>query len=558
MKKKVHLLLGLLIPCFAATAQNYVWGGTIGGDGEDVVLSLHADSAGNTYTTGYFTNNCDFDPTPGGISIISTGNEFDIFVQKTNTDGTLAWAKKMGGPLSDNGTKITTDAAGNVYVTGVFQGTADFDPGDAVFNLTSAGGLDIFIVKLTAEGDFVWAKNFSGTEYEESNGIGTDSEGNVYISGYFYNPVDFDPGSGMFTMTPAGSGDGFAVKLSPDGDFIWAKSFGGPDFDLATGMVVKNDNVYISGNFTGTGDFNPGDEEFLLTTPENTNGIFLVQLNSDGDFVKAVKAGQCNNEVYGYSVAVNNNGAAYIGGYFGNDLIFSINGTDTTFTSSDYYNSFVVKIDADGSIAWAKHLNSSMLCVTYSIAVNTANEAIVSGYFNGTLTMDGITLTKQNTTDSESYVAKLDSQGNFISARQFGGINFIDRCAVSTDDNNNIYLAGAFEGSVDINPTPNQENIVTSAGFRDNYIIKLDNQALSVARVLPAGSVTVYPVPSSDFITINSVTPFNNDSYTIYDMAGRQVSTGRLTDRNQASLESLSPGVYTIQINAGAYKIIKE
>lgn len=557
--KKELLLLCMLLLSTCAIAQTYEWGGKFGGDGEDVALSMFTDASGNTYTTGYFTNNCDFDPTDGSF-IISTGDDFDIFVQKTDTNGNLIWAKKMGGPASDYGTKVTADVNGNVYVTGEFQETADLDPGTGNFAVTSTGGLDIFVVKLTPEGNFTWAKTFSGPEYEESTGIGTDAAGNVYLSGYFYNPVDFDPGNTEFEMTPAGFGDGFAVKLSAEGNFVWARKFGGVEFDLATGLAVTADgSMYISGNYTGDADFDPSDEgTFVLTTDAETNGVFLLQLNSEGDFVKAVKAGQANNELYGYSVAVNAAGDAFIGGYFGGDLVFNINGSPTTFTSSDYYNSYVVKIKSDGSIAWAKQAVSTMMSIINTIAVNSLGEAVVSGYFNGTLTLDQLSYVKQNNNDSESFVAKFEANGNVVAASRFGGINFIDRCSIAVDGNDNIYLCGAFENTVDINPDPGMDNTVTSSGFRDNYLIKLTNEILSAPTASGNNVITVYPNPASSYITVNNIQQLQNNNYSMYDIMGRLVLSGTCKAGEQINLSTLSVGSYIFKIDNRACKIIKE
>lgn len=100
-------------------------------------------------------------------------------------DANLVWAKSIGGTLNDIGRSIAIDVAGNVYTTGVFQGTEDFDPGPGVVNLTSVGGSDIFISKLDASGNFVWAKNIGGSSDDNGYSIAVDASGNVFTSGFF-------------------------------------------------------------------------------------------------------------------------------------------------------------------------------------------------------------------------------------------------------------------------------------------------------------------------------------------------------------------------------------
>jgi Ca2+-binding RTX toxin-like protein len=113
------------------------------------------------------------------------------------------------------------DGSGNVYTTGHFSGTADFDPGAGTFDLTSAGGDDVFVSKLDADGNFVWADQLGGTSDDVGRGVAVDGSGNVYTTGYFSATADFDPGAGTFDLTSAGGYDVFVSKLEaapPDSD----------------------------------------------------------------------------------------------------------------------------------------------------------------------------------------------------------------------------------------------------------------------------------------------------------------------------------------------------
>ena len=136
-----------------------------------------------------------------------------------------AWAKSMGGTIFDVGRGIAVDTAGNVYTTGGFQETVDFDPGIGIVNLTSAGGYDIFISKLDVLGNLVWTKNLGGTSDDYGQSIAVDYSGNVYTTGYFSGTVDFDPGAGIFNLTSVGSIDIFVSKLDASGNFVWAKAW---------------------------------------------------------------------------------------------------------------------------------------------------------------------------------------------------------------------------------------------------------------------------------------------------------------------------------------------
>ena len=120
-----------------------------------------------------------------------------------------AWAKRMGGASTDFALSIAVDGSGNVYTTGIFVGTADFDPGAGTANLTSLGSYDIFVSKLDASGNFVWAKSMGGTGPDYGYAIAVDGSGNVYTTGDFQGTVDFDPSAGTANLTSAGDIDIF-------------------------------------------------------------------------------------------------------------------------------------------------------------------------------------------------------------------------------------------------------------------------------------------------------------------------------------------------------------
>ncbi|PHX82007.1 MAG: hypothetical protein CK539_06890, partial [Flavobacteriales bacterium] len=172
----------------------------------------------------------------------------------------LQWAKAMGGSSSDFSICIALDGSGNVYTTGYFGGLADFDPGAGVANLTSAGSTDIFISKLDASGNFVWANAMGGIGDDGGYSIALDGSGNVYTTGLFRGTADFDPGAGLANLTSSGTYDIFISKLDASGNFVWAKAMGGTGSESVGGSIALDGsgNVYTAGYFLGTVDFDPG------------------------------------------------------------------------------------------------------------------------------------------------------------------------------------------------------------------------------------------------------------------------------------------------------------
>ena len=216
-----------------------------------------------------------------------------LFFSQFATSQDFVWAKQMGGTSYDQASLIALDAANNVYTTGLFEGIADFDPGIGVFNLISAGGRDVFISKLDAAGDFVWAKRIGDTGDDQALSINIDALGNIYTTGYFEGTVDFDPNSGIFNLISVGGRDIFLSKLDASGNFIWAIQMGGTNDDVGSRLTFDAlGKLYISGHFKETADFDPGlgvvnlssagnDDIFISKLSNGTSGIAENSLNSD-------------------------------------------------------------------------------------------------------------------------------------------------------------------------------------------------------------------------------------------------------------------------------------
>ena len=237
---------------------NFIWAKSMGGTGDDYVKSVTTDALGNVYTTGWFRDNVDFDPGVGTLNLISVGMA-DIYIQKLDANGNLLWAKSMGGAGDDYGQSVTTDALGNVYTTGYFDTIVDFDPGVGTLNLVSAGASDIYIQKLDANGNLLWAKSKGGSSSDHGLSITTDTPGNVYTTGYFGDTVDFDPGVGTLDLVSAGAFDIYIQKLDANGNLIWVKSMGDTLSDVGTSITIDpSGNVYTTGYFQDTVDFDPG------------------------------------------------------------------------------------------------------------------------------------------------------------------------------------------------------------------------------------------------------------------------------------------------------------
>ncbi len=387
----------------------------------------------------------------------------------------LDWAKKMGGTNSDVGNSIITDSFGNVYTTGYFEGTVDFDPGVNTFNLTAGGGGDIFISKLDASGNLVWAKRIGGTNSntDVGNAIKLDVAGNIYITGWFWNTVDFDPSFNTYNLSSAGGSDVFIAKFNGAGNLIWAKSMGGTSSEVVNAITLDTlGNVYTTGSFNVIADFDPGINTYNLNSVGSTD-IFISKLDNTGNFVWAKKMGGTSNEV-GNAIKHDAAGNIYITGYFTGAVDFDPGVNTFNLISAGGSDVFMTKFNGAGNLIWAKGVGGGFTDIGNSLALDSQGNVYTTGVFEGTADFDpnnGVyTRTSQGMKDI--FMSKLDNSGNFIWAKTMGGTADDIGISLALDPQGNICTTGYFQDSVDFDPGIGTYPII-SAGVYDIFISKL-------------------------------------------------------------------------------------
>lgn len=365
---------------------NFLWAKSIGDMAYDFATGLVLDDSGNVYITGTFAVSPDFDP-GAGTNIVNSAGGADGFVLKLNPMGDMVWIKSFGGLLDDYGHFITVDVLGNVYVTGIFQGTADFDPGIGTTNLTAVGGNDVFVLKMNPSGNLLWAKSYGGSDNDFGYALSVDALGNVFTTGYFYNTVDFDPGAGTKSLTTVGDADVFVQKLDASGNFLWAKSFGGNYGDAAS-MIINDSsgNVYTGGNFVDLVDFDPGVGTFDVTSAGNRD-VFIQKLDASGNFVWAKTFGGSSDD-RPRGLKLDASGNLYCGGIFYSTADFDPGSSSANLTSQGFADCFIQKLDAGGNFLWAVSFGGNEEDQLFEIHVDDLNSIYTTGAYSGTADFD--------------------------------------------------------------------------------------------------------------------------------------------------------------------------
>lgn len=450
MKKIIFIVAVLFISkeSFAQVAH-WEWAKGIGGASQMVSNSITTDNHGNVYTTGYFNGTIDFDPGFGVYNLTSISGGANLFISKLDSTGDFIWAKAFGG--NSQGNSIVVDKYENVYTTGIYTGTVDFNPDTGIYNITSEGYTDIFVSKLDSSGNFIWAKAAGGITNDRSNSVDLDSDGNVYVTGFFIDTVDFDPGLGIYNLISKGSWDIFILKLNNAGNFVWVKAIGGDREDVGTSLIIDSSkNIYITGSFCDTVDFNPDSigiynliDHADIVAFALSGSIFICKLDSAGDFIWA-KAFIANSGLggQGNSITLDAFNNICVTGYFQGTVDFDPGIGTYNIISAGLSDIFITKLDNNGNSLWKKRIGSFDDDISYSIASDKYNNVYAVGQFTGTVDFDPSAGGTFNLTGNNiGFISKYDSSGNFVWANEFniGAANSIS-CSIS----GNIHITGCF------------------------------------------------------------------------------------------------------------------
>jgi len=465
------------------------------------------------------------------------------------------WAVRAGGSELDDAQSIATDAAGISYIIGGFRGTATFGStslisnggmdiyvakldangnwlwaqraggtgedigygiaidntgsicitgsfmGTAIFGLfplTSVGGSDVFVAKFTTDGNWLWANRGGGTSSESTNDITTDDSGNCYITGGFSNSATF----GTTNLTSLGGTDVFIAKLDTNGTWLWALRAGGISSASGSGIVCyENSYLFVTGRFYGTGDFGP----LILTSAGNTD-IFVCKLTTGGTWQAVTRAGGSNND-YGIGIALDDDGGIVITGTFIGVADFTV----TSLTSiNNFQDVFVARMDVNCYWLWAVRAGGSSGDQGNYIAADSNGFLYITGYFQGIAHFGATSLTSAGVYDI--YIAKLDLSGNWLWARRCGGTGSEVGFGIATDSSGSCFATGYFMDTAYFG----LEQLICS-GQQDIYVTKVSDPTPKTPQ-----NITISNLGNDIIVNWDSVTqdtwniPIMPDYYLVY------------------------------------------
>ena len=387
-------------------------------------------SFAKTYGGAYWDQASSVQHTSDGGYIVTGNTGYYIILLKTNANGNIIWAKTYGGTSGDYATSVQQTSDGGYIVAGYTQSFG-------------AGYPDVLLIKTDANGNIIWAKTYGGTDWDYALSVQQTSEGGYIVAGYTQS-------------FGAGSGDIFLIKTDANGNIIWAKTYGGTSWDIAHSVQQTSDGGYIVAGYTysfGAGYYD----------------IFLLKTDANGNIVWAKTYGGTGIE-YAYSVQQTSDGGYIVAGERG--------------------GVFLLKTDANGNIIWAKTYRATSYDKAFSVQQTSDGGYIVAGltYF-------------VNVNYPDLFLLKMDANGNIIWAKAYGGTSEEDYATSVQETSDGGYIAAGGTFSF-------------GAGGRDIFLIKTDANgnigSCSIVQNVTTTVNTISPVVNTPSFSVSSVSPTVN------------------------------------------------
>ena len=379
------------------------------------------------------------------------------------------WVDDFGGSGDSKATGMITDSQNNIYITGYFSGTVDFDPSAGVTNLTSAGGYDVYVAKYTPAGALIWAISMGGTGGDQPNNMTVDASGNPTIIGQT-NSSTFNAGS--IALQGQGGDDIIIIHLDTNGNILWGKLLGGSGTDRGEEVTADAQGNLIA-TAISTSSFTLGSSTINNTTSEFN--ALIIKYDPSGNLLWDIDLGPQDTEVYG--VGADNAGNIVVSGSYSGSVDFDPIGVHNTLNNGAN-TPFLAKYTSAGKLSWVKTITGGTFGYNQSIvAIGLNNDIYLTGAFSSAVTFN--TNTTLTPLGQDTFVAKYASDGTFAFAEDIGGSGASSYpYQIRADATDNVYVTGYFSGTIDFNPSPTATADVTYHGQVDFFAFKLNNNGV--------------------------------------------------------------------------------
>jgi hypothetical protein len=325
--------------------------------------SLAMDVDGNVVIAGDFWGGVNF-----GGSLLRSSGDRDIFLAKFDRNGRYQWSQRFGDPAEQVAVGVQVDSTGAIFIAGAFTGTLDFGGTP----LVSKGRYSIALAKFDPDGRHLWSRSFGDEGYYVPECLAVTANGQAVVAGRFVGSLDF--GGGKIACESAQT-DIFVAAVSPNGDYIWARRFGGPYEQQTRSIAVDSSGrIALTGVFKGSISF---DECKLSEDRPGEYCGFLANLDEHGKTIWCKRLGDPFAEQGSVVSFDQANGDIIAAGFIRNKLPPQVSGQFESLCS-------LARYDASGILQWSKTFGVSAF--PDSISVIPCGDILLTGHFR--LTVD--------------------------------------------------------------------------------------------------------------------------------------------------------------------------
>ncbi len=479
IKVKVIMMMGLLFTVLIGKSQEYFNSSVFGDTYYDQVFGTSMDQNENMYVVGQYSGTI----TIGESTLTYVGGNVDAYLAKYNENGMPLLALGFGNLSDAAAMAVTNDSEGNIYLTGYFKGAGvnsfDADPGPDEYLLSVLSPInsrDAFIIKLTADGVFVWAKQISnpgGMANEDTFTIELDSDNNVYVAGRFvYADFDTDENVSDPIIAEGSNYDGFLLKLDNDGNTIWVKTFRSPDICSVQAIDIDEDNnISVGGYFYNSLKPDPGSDE-LEFIGFGERDAFFVELNSQGEYINGNYFGGIDNDQV--NTIKKNSDGIYIAGFFSDEVDLNPSPENSNIANSEGGSDvFVAKYDQNGEFAFSYTLGSEAdYEEAQHISFPTNGKINITGKFANSIDFNtgGGEAVSSSKGEKDHFLIQLNSEGVYQNHVTLGSSADEAQVFTQVNSNNDILMTGNYAGQINLNPFDSEPDIAECSGYYDVYL----------------------------------------------------------------------------------------
>jgi hypothetical protein len=538
MKHVFSFLSAILLVISISAQAPLQWGiaSQAKGDFYDDAASVTFDSQNNLYVTGYFASDS---ITFGNITLHSAGVA-DAYVVKYDPQLNPIWAISFGGSAEEYGLGISCDSSDHIIVVGNFA-SASITLGSTTLVNRSVNTPDMFIARLDANGNFIWARGEGSTNWDNCAGVDMNTtNGDIYVSAAYYLDTMF---IGNDTLLNRGGYDMALLKFDINGNYLWSRNAGGNFNDLANAVAYDaNGYVITSGGFASTSIVFPTDS--LVNPVTGLPETFVVKYDENGNCIWAKRAGAGDND-HSVAIDVDQNGEIYVGGHYHSGSFIFGNDTLVNQGQGDVY---LLVYDANGNQLWAKSAGGIEQDFGYGVFVDASGNIYYCGMFQSlSIDFGPYTMNNSNVND-DMFLMVYDAAGNETGSLTGGGLG-ADYISYMVVNPNGIYAVGSFGTPVLTLGTSTLTNADASGNTSDMFIA---TTAIALNTSIPQNEnlFQVFPNPSNGIFSFSSSIS-GTAEVKVYNSLGQEIISREETNAQQFSLDlrNQPDGTYFVKVN---------